>query len=68
LRTKFQPLEIKDCPFANLQEPKGWRWEQVLTAANMKQCVWLKPLLGVSFEFDEWTPDAHLLIRGSSLP
>jgi putative PIN family toxin of toxin-antitoxin system len=60
LMKKFKPLEVKDWPFANLPEPKGGRWGQGLTAAKMKECVWLKPLLVGQFEFVEWTPDDHL--------
>jgi hypothetical protein len=26
----------------------------------MKECVWLKPILGGQFEFAECTPDYHL--------
>jgi len=31
-----------------------------LTAAKMKDCRWLKPVLVAQFEFVEWTPDNHL--------
>src|SRR4030095_3012476 len=31
---KFAGLEIPDCPFANLPEPRGGRWGQGLTAAQ----------------------------------
>jgi ATP-dependent DNA ligase len=44
----------------NLPEPKGGRWGQGLTAANMKECVWPKPALVGEFEFLEWTGDDHL--------
>ena len=30
------------------------------TAAKMKDCRWLKPVLVGQFEFVEWTPDKHL--------
>ena len=33
---------------------------QGLTAAKMKDCRWLKPVLVGQFEFREWTPDNHL--------
>src|SRR5439155_18580757 len=42
---KFRGLEIKDCPFVNLPEPKSGRWGAGLTAAKMKDCRWLKPVL-----------------------
>lgn len=38
-------LEIKECPFANLPEPRGGRWVQGLTKAKMAECVWLTPVL-----------------------
>ena len=57
---KFRPLEIKDCPFTNLPEARSGRWGQGLTAAKMKDCRWLKPVLVGQFEFLEWTPDNHL--------
>ncbi len=60
LLKKMKPLQIADCPFANLPEPRGGRWGAGLTAAKMKDCRWLKPELVGQFEFVEWTPDNHL--------
>jgi bifunctional non-homologous end joining protein LigD len=60
LMKRFQGLEIKECPFVNLPESKEGRWGQGLTAAKMKECRWLKPMLVGEFEFLEWTPDDHL--------
>lgn len=57
---RFHGLELKTCPFANLPETGAGRWGQGLTAAKMKECHWLKPLLVGQFEFAEWTPDNHL--------
>ena len=57
---KFAGLEIPDCPFVNLPEPRGGRWGQGLTAAKMKECVWLKPKLVAQIEFLEWTGENHL--------
>ncbi len=57
---RFHTLEIPDCPFGNLPEPRGGRWGQGLTAEKMRECRWLKPLLVGQFEFVEWTPDNHL--------
>jgi bifunctional non-homologous end joining protein LigD len=53
-------LEIRDCPFANLSEAKSGRWGVGLTAAKMRECRWLKPLLVAQVEFAEWTPDDRL--------
>jgi DNA ligase D-like protein (predicted ligase) len=57
---KIKPLEIAECPFANLPEKKAGRWGAGLTAAKMAECRWLKPVLVGQFEFVEWTEDAHL--------
>ena len=57
---KLKPLEVKDCPFANLPEKKAGRWGAGLTAAKMAECRWLQPLLVGQFEFVEWTADHHL--------
>jgi DNA ligase D-like protein (predicted ligase) len=56
---KMKPLEIEDCPFANLPEKKAGRWGAGLTA-KMAECRWLKPELVGQFEFVEWTSDNHL--------
>jgi ATP-dependent DNA ligase len=57
---KVKPLEIKECPFANLPEKEAGRWGAGLTAAKMVECRWIKPQLVGQFEFVEWTQDAHL--------
>jgi len=48
-----QPLENKECPFANLPEARSGRWGVGLTAAKIKDCRWVKPLLVGQFEFTE---------------
>lgn len=60
LYRRFRSLEIAECPFANLPEPKSGSWGQGLTAGKMKDCRWLKPLLVGQLEYLEWTPDNHL--------
>lgn len=57
---KMKPLATKKCPFANLPEARAGRWGAGLTAAKMKDCIWLKPTLVGQFEFVEWTDDGHL--------
>ena len=57
---KLKPLEIEECPFANLPEAKGGRWGAGLTANKMADCRWLKPQLVGQFEFVEWTDGNHL--------
>jgi ATP-dependent DNA ligase len=57
---RVKPLEIAECPFANLPEKKAGRWGAGLTASKMVECRWLKPQLVAQFEYVEWTSDAHL--------
>src|SRR6202049_398280 len=57
---KIKPLEIKECPFANLPEKKAGRWGAGLTAGKMVECRWVKPHLVGQLEFVEWTSDGHL--------
>lgn len=57
---KLRPLEIAECPFANLPEARAGRWGQGLTIAKMRDCRWLRPDMVGQFEFVEWTPDNHL--------
>jgi ATP-dependent DNA ligase len=57
---KFRGLAIKECLFVNLPEAKSGRWGAGLTAAKMKDCRWLKPVLVAQIEFLEWTVDNHL--------
>jgi bifunctional non-homologous end joining protein LigD len=56
----FPVLETPECPFVNLPETRTGRWGEGLTAAKMKECRWLRPLLVGQFEFTEWTPENHL--------
>jgi ATP-dependent DNA ligase len=55
-----RPLQIKDCPFANLPEKNAGRWGAGLTAAKMAECRWPKPELVGQFEFVQWTGENHL--------
>ncbi len=57
---RMKPLEISECPFANLPEKKAGRWGAGLTASKMIECRWLEPQLVGQFEFVEWTGDNHL--------
>jgi DNA ligase D-like protein (predicted ligase) len=57
---RFRGLEITDCPFVNLPETKAGRWGTGLTAAKMKDCRWLEPVLVAQIDFLEWTGDNHL--------
>jgi DNA ligase D-like protein (predicted ligase) len=56
----FRGLESSVCPFVNLPEAKAGRWGAGLTAAKMKDCRWLQPVLVAQIEFLEWTAENHL--------
>ena len=62
-RTLFlslQPLVTDTCPFVNLPDKTAGRWGQAMTAAKMRECVWLLPELVAEFKFLEWTPGDRL--------
>lgn len=56
----LKPLITEKCPFANLPEAKSGRWGQGLTAAKMRECIWVRPKLVAHFEFLEWTGTNHV--------
>jgi bifunctional non-homologous end joining protein LigD len=60
LARKLRPLEVAECPFANLPEAKSGRWGQGLTKEKMADCRWVEPRLVAHVEFLEWTADDHL--------
>ena len=60
LYARLQSLVVPQCPFANLPEATSGRWGQGLTAAKMKQYIWVKPKLVANFEFLEWTDTNHV--------
>jgi ATP-dependent DNA ligase len=60
LHAALKPLETAACPFVNLPEASAGRWGQGLTAAKMKNCVWLRPEAVAQFGILEWTPSDHL--------
>lgn len=57
---QIKHLKTERCPFVNLPEKQAGRWGQGLTAAKMKECVWLRPEAVANFEFREWTGADHL--------
>jgi DNA ligase D-like protein (predicted ligase) len=57
---QIKHLKAVKCPFVNLPETASGRWGQGLTAAKMKECVWLKPDAVAQIEFLEWTGANHL--------
>jgi DNA ligase D-like protein (predicted ligase) len=57
---KIKHFKTSTCPFANLPETTPGRWGQGLTAAKMKDCVWLRPEAVARVDFLEWTGADHL--------
>lgn len=60
IHERLKPLITMTCPFVNLPEATPGRWGQGLTAAKMKECIWVKPKLVANFEFLEWTDSNHV--------
>lgn len=60
LYERLKPLITKRCPFANLPEPRPYRWGEGLTAEKMAACVWVKPQVVVQINYVNWTDDNHL--------
>jgi bifunctional non-homologous end joining protein LigD len=57
---ELQKIRVESCPFSNLPAPGRNRWDQGLTAAEMKRCVWVKPSMVCEVKFTEWTRDDRL--------
>jgi bifunctional non-homologous end joining protein LigD len=60
LRSLFdalQKIRVESCPFSNLPAPGRSRWDQGLTAAEMKRCHWVGPVMICQVKSTEWTRD-----------
>ena len=63
LRSLFSELEkirVEKCPFFNLPAVGRSRWDQGLSAAEMKRCRWVRPEMVCQIKFTEWTRDDRL--------
>jgi bifunctional non-homologous end joining protein LigD len=67
LHQRFRSLETPEYPFANLPEASAGRLGDGPTAAKMRECRWLQPVLIGRVEFVEWTGDKHLRHRALKL-
>jgi bifunctional non-homologous end joining protein LigD len=56
----FSRIAVEKCPFYNLPATGRSRWDQGLTAADMKRCRWVKPKMVCQVKFTEWTRDDRL--------
>jgi bifunctional non-homologous end joining protein LigD len=59
LSVELNKIAVKYCPFDNLPAT-GRGLDPGLTAAEMKRCVWVKPIVVCEVKFTEWTRDDRL--------
>ena len=57
---ELKPLEVSRCPFVDLPSSKTSRWGGGITAEQMVEMRWLKPVSVAQIRFVEWTADGHL--------
>jgi bifunctional non-homologous end joining protein LigD len=60
LYSELNKILVDRCPFFNLPAAGRNRWDQGLTAAEMKRCHWVKPVMVCQIKFTEWTRDDRL--------
>jgi bifunctional non-homologous end joining protein LigD len=59
LSLELNKIAVKSCPFFNLPAT-GRGLDPGLTVAEMKRCIWVKPLMVCEVKFTEWTRDDRL--------
>jgi DNA ligase D-like protein (predicted ligase) len=57
---KLKPLQVQECPFANLPDTDAGRWGGGITAGHMREMHWTKPQLAAQIRFVEWTAENRL--------
>ncbi len=57
LYSELNKIRVEACPSFNLPAVGRSRWDQGLTAAEMKRCHWVKPVMVCQVKFTEWTRD-----------
>ena len=60
LFSKLDKIRIEKCPFDSLPAAGRSRWDQGLTAAEMRRCHWVKPAMVCQVKLTEWTRDDQL--------
>lgn len=60
LHQQLGKIKRATCPFSDLPEEREGRYGQGITAAVMKRCHWVKPVLVCQVKFGEWTRDGRL--------
>jgi bifunctional non-homologous end joining protein LigD len=53
LHSELQKIRVDTCPFFNLPATGRSRWDQGLTAAEMRRCHWVKPAMVCQIKFTE---------------
>ena len=57
---ELKSLAANRCPFVDLPSAKVSRWGGGITAEQMAEMLWLKPVAVAQVRFVEWTADGHL--------
>jgi bifunctional non-homologous end joining protein LigD len=60
LYSELNKIRVESCPFFNLPAAGRNRWDQELSAAEMRRCHWVKPVVVCQIKFMEWTRDDRL--------
>lgn len=60
IQAKLETLRTIECPFADLPAAGRSSWDRGVTRAEMKRCVWVKPVTVCRIKFAEWTSDGRL--------
>jgi bifunctional non-homologous end joining protein LigD len=60
VHSRLKEIASDNCPFSNLPEPRGGRYGKNITAAEMKRCHWVEPVLVCQAKYSEWTQDGKL--------
>jgi bifunctional non-homologous end joining protein LigD len=60
VHSELNKIRIDKCPFYNLPAVGRNRWDQGLTAAEMRRCGWVGPVMVCQVKFTEWTRDDRL--------
>lgn len=58
--TALKPLHASQCPFVDLPNTKTDRWGGGVTAEQMAEMQWVKPVLVAQIQFVEWTAEGRL--------
>ena len=60
LSAELNKIRVEPRPFFNLPAAGRTRWDQGLSAAEMKRCRWVKPVIVCQIKFTELTRDDRL--------